>query len=107
MCEMFYATRIAGTRANRRDAMNEEELQQIRDDARCDAAVQTLKDVLWRFEDTGEGSYNLYTVLGYLFEDLVREGCCGACLSETLAAVLTELGVDPSEHRDDGNAVLH
>ena len=87
--------------------MDEDELKQVRDDARCDMAVQTLKDVLWRFEETGEGSYNLYTVIGYLFEDLVREGCCGACLSETLAAVLTELGVDPSEHREDGDTVLH
>ena len=88
-------------------AMDEDELKQVRDDARCDMAVQTLKDVLWRFEETGEGTSNLYMVIGYLFEDLVREGCCGACLSETLAAVLTELGVDPSEHREDGDAVLH
>ena len=89
------------------DAMDEDELKQVRDDARCDMAVQTLKDVLWRFEETGEGAYNLYTVIGYLLEDLVREGCCGACLSETLAAVLTELGVDPTVHAEDGDSVLH
>ncbi len=89
------------------DAMDEDELKQVRDDARCDMAVQTLKDVLWRFEETGDGANNLYTVMGYLFEDLVREGCCGACLSETLAAVLTELGVDPTVHADDGDSVLH
>ena len=89
------------------DAMDEDELKQVRDDARCDMAVQTLKDVLWRFEETSEGTYNLYTVIGYLFEDLVREGCCGACLSETLAAVLTELGVDPTVHAEDGDSVLH
>jgi hypothetical protein len=46
-------------------------------------------------------------VIGYLLEDLVREGCCGACLSETLAAVLTELGVDPTVHAEDGDSVLH
>ena len=90
-----------------RDAMDEDELKQVRDDARCDVAVQTLKDVLWRFEETGEGTYNLYTVIGYLLEDLVREGCCGACLSETLAAVLTELGVDSTVHAEDGDSVLH
>ena len=89
------------------DAMDEDELKQVRDDARCDMAVQTLKDVLWRFEETGDGTYNLYTVIGYLLEDLVREGCCGACLSETLAAVLTELGVDPTVHAEDGDSVLH
>ena len=32
-----------------------QEAAQLRDDARCDAAVQTIKDVLWRFEEMSEG----------------------------------------------------
>ena len=40
-------------------ATQEDEHKQLRDDARCDVAVQTLKDVLWRFDEMGEGSYSL------------------------------------------------
>lgn len=87
--------------------MDEDELRQVRDDARCEAAVQTLKDVLWRFEEAGEGHYNLYDMLGFLVEDLIRDGCCGACIQETLSGVMESLAVDPTEHRDDGDAVYH
>lgn len=88
-------------------ATQEDEHKQLRDDARCDVALQTLKDVLWRFDEMGEGSYSLYDVLGYLVEDMIREGSCAACISESLAAVYKELAVDPSEHRGDGDAVYH
>jgi hypothetical protein len=76
-----------------------------RDDLRCEAAVQTLKDVLWRFEETSEGTYSLYDLIGYVVEDLVREGGCAACVSETLAAVFNDVGADPAEHRSDGDTV--
>ena len=68
------------------NAMDEDELKQVRDDARCDMAVQTLKDVLWRFEETAEGTYSIYDLIGYVVEDLVKEGCCAACINESLAA---------------------
>ena len=46
--------------------MGNDEQQRLRDDARCEAAVQTLKDVLWRFDEMSEGTYTLYDLLGYL-----------------------------------------
>ena len=87
--------------------MDEDEIRQVRDDARCEATVQTLKDVLWRFEEASEGNYTMYDMLGFVVEDLVREGCCGACIYETLNGVLENLGVDVTVHREDGDAVLH
>ncbi len=87
--------------------MDEDELKHARDDLRCEAAVQTLKDVLWRFEEMNEGTYTMYDLIGYLVEDLVREGCCAACINETLTASFKEVGADPLEHRQDGDAVFH
>ncbi len=87
--------------------MQEDEQKQLRDDARCDAAVQTLKDVLWRFDEMSEGSYSLYDVIGYVVEDLIREGSCAACINETVTAVYKDLAVDPTVHRGDGDAVFH
>lgn len=82
-----------------------DQIKQARDDIRCEGAVQTMKDVLWRFEETSEGTYSLYDLIGYVVEDLVREGCCAACINETLAAVFNDVGADPSEHRGDGDTV--
>ena len=93
--------------SNEQTTVDEEELKQVRDDARCEAAVQTLKDILWRFDEIGEGNYNLYDLLGFVVEDLVREGCCGACVHETMTSVLERLGVDPTVHREDPDAVYH
>ncbi len=87
--------------------MGNDEQIRLRDDARCEAAVQTLKDVLWRFDEMSEGTYTLYDLLGYLLEDLVREGCCAACIDETVSAVYKEVGADPQVHRQDDEAVYH
>ncbi len=87
--------------------MGIEEQKQQRDDARCEIAVQTLKDMLWRFDEMGEGSYTLYDLLGYLVEDLIREGCCAACITGTVAAACEEVGADPKVHRQDDEAVYH
>ena len=84
-----------------------EEAAQLRDDARCEAAVQTIKDVLWRLEEMSEGGYSIYDVLGYLLEDLVEGGCCAACIQETLVSICKEQGVDLKEHRQDEDAVYH
>ncbi|MCZ6709754.1 MAG: hypothetical protein O7B25_05270 [Gammaproteobacteria bacterium] len=85
--------------------MNDDDLKRARDDARCEAGVLTVKDVLWRFEELNEGTHTMYDLLGYVVEDLVREGCCAACISETLAAAFKEVGADPDEHRGDGDTV--
>lgn len=85
--------------------MNDDDLKQARDDVRCEASVQTVKDVLWRFEEMCEGTHTLYDLLGYIVEDLVREGYCAACISETLTAAFKEVGADPTEHRGDGDTV--
>jgi len=87
--------------------MGNDEQVRLRDDARCEAAVQTLKDLLWRFDELSEGTYTLYDLLGYLLEDLVRDGCCAACIDETVSSVYKELGVDPQVHRQDGEDVYH
>ena len=87
--------------------MDDEEQKRLRDDGRCEAAVQTLKDMLWRFDEMSEGSYTLYDLVGYLFEDLIREGCCAACIDETLASVYREVGADPKVHRQDDEDVYH
>ena len=84
-----------------------DELSEARDDARAQAAVQTMKDVLWRFDESGEGSYSIYDVLGYLVEDLVAEGCCAACVQESISAGFEQAGEDPLEHKPDDSAVLH
>lgn len=83
----------------------EEELKQLRDDIRCETTVQTLVDVLRRFEETNEGSYSLYDVIGYVVEDLVRDGCCAACVNDTLLAVYKDVGVDPALHIMDDSTV--
>ena len=87
--------------------MEENEEQKLRDDVRCEAAVQTLKDVLMRADEMSEGTYTFYDLLGYLFEDLIREGSCAACISEVLTAVVTDLGVDPTTHRTADHSVFH
>jgi hypothetical protein len=78
--------------------MSEEDIKRARDDARCEAAVQTLVDVARRFEETCEGSYTIYDLVGYLVEDLVRDGCCAACIGDTIGAVFQDVGVDPTKH---------
>ena len=67
--------------------------------------MQTVVDVMLRFEDLGEGTYSAYDVMSYVMEDLIREGFCPACFSDALAHVCRELGVDPTAHRDDGGTV--
>ena len=84
-----------------------DELSKARDDARAQAAVQTMKDVLWRFDETSEGSYSIYDALSFLVEDLVAEGCCAACVQESVGAAFEQAGANPQEHMPDDDAVLH
>ena len=53
-----------------------------------------------------EGTYTYYDILGYLFEDLIREGSRAACISEVLTAVVNDLGVDATTHRTEDHSVF-
>jgi hypothetical protein len=72
-----------------------------RDDVRCETTLQTLTDVLWRFNDSNEGTLAVYDVLGFLIEDLIKEGFCAACVSETLTTALERTGQDLTTHREE------
>ncbi len=83
----------------------EDEAARERDDVRCEAALQTLQDVLWRFNESNEGTLAVYDVLGFLVEDLVKEGFCAACVSETVSAALARTGMDLTQHREEDGLV--
>ena len=76
------------------------------DDVRLETSLQTIKDVLWRFEDACEGRRSVYDVLGCLVEDLIQEGVCAACINETVNLVFDAVGADPERHRDE-ESVYH
>jgi hypothetical protein len=87
--------------------MNEEETKQVADEARLDTVLQTIKDIMFRFDEQSEGSYTLYDLIGFLAEDLVEEGCCATCIKEAIDAAFEQAGVDTTQHRQDGDAVYH
>ena len=82
-------------------ATDEDGAARERDDVRCEATLQTLEDVLWRFNESNEGTLAVYDVLGFLIEDLVKEGFCAACVSETVATALERSGQDLATHREE------
>ena len=79
----------------------EDEAARERDDVRCEAALQTLQDVLWRFNESNEGTLAVYDVLAFLIEDLVKQGFCAACVSEAVGAALERTGMDLKQHREE------
>jgi hypothetical protein len=81
------------------DDPTDDELRQQRDDVRCDAALQTLQDVLWRFNEANEGTLTAYDVIGYLIEDLIAAGFCAACISESVEAAFERAQADRMEHK--------
>ncbi len=84
-----------------------EEVKQYGDDARLELALQTIKDVLWRYEEGCEGRHTLYEVIACLLEDLIREGICSACINEVVSSVFDVTGADPVNHNDDEESVYH
>lgn len=80
---------------------------QLRDEGRCEATVQIIRDALASFESMVETDYSAYDVLGYLLEDLVADGCCAACIHETLESICKEQGADLRIHRRDDDTVYH
>lgn len=92
---------------------DDDELKRERDDARCEQAVQTIKDVLGRLDEFQEGNVSAYDAMGFVVEDLVNAGWCAACVSETVAAAFERANADATQHRpeDDtpfgGSDALH
>ena len=87
--------------------MDDEKGKQERDDIRCETAMRTLLDILWRFDESSEGTRSAYDLIGFLVEDMIREGYCAACVNEALTTTLTASGADTAEHKEDDNAVFH
>jgi hypothetical protein len=78
-----------------------------RDEIRMESAIQTIKDVMVRFEETAEGTRTVYDILGFVMQDLLREGLCPACLSEVASTAFMETGSSPETHREDEDSVYH
>jgi hypothetical protein len=78
-----------------------------RDDMRLEIAIQTVSDVLLRFEETSEGTRSVYEVLGYLMSDLITNGLCPACLNEAVMMALKESGADLTTHIDEPTSTFH
>ena len=86
---------------------NNDPQAQERDDVRCDAALQTIRDVLWRFEEASEGTRSVYDVLAFLLEDLMRDGYCPACLKDVLASAADVAKADLTKHIESAQHVYH
>lgn len=78
-----------------------------RDELRMEVAIQTTKDVLFRFEETTEGNRSVYEVLGFLLQDLLNEGLCPACLNEVITAAFAETGANVAIHNDEAGSTYH
>jgi hypothetical protein len=98
--------------------MTEDELKQMRDQVRADATVKVVGDALWRFNEDHEETISVYDVVGFVFEGLIAEGMCPACLAEAVQRAFEETKANPDEHlsdddglrvpvRRDGDDVLH
>ena len=75
------------------------------EDVRCQITVQTILDVLMRFEETTAGKHSTYDVLSYVMEELVQQGFCAACLQDALQGACDSQSVDLHTHQDSG--ILH
>ncbi|MBD3647019.1 MAG: hypothetical protein HUJ31_06090 [Pseudomonadales bacterium] len=89
------------------DPTDSGELKEHGDDARQDLALQSIRDILWRFEEACEGRRSVYDVLGFLFEDLIHEGVCPACINELVTSVFNATGANPMQHKDEGPSGYH
>lgn len=78
-----------------------------RDELRMEVAIQTAKDVLFRFEENNEGNRSVYDLLGFLLQDLINEGLCAACLNEVITAAFTETGANVDIHKDEEGSTFH
>ena len=87
--------------------MSDQGQNQERDDVRLEVAIQTIKDILLRFEESSEGTRTVYEVLGFVVSDLIADGLCPACLNEAFQMAFTESGADLEIHLDDTTSTFH
>lgn len=80
---------------------SDKDLQEMRDGARIELALQAIKDIFWRFNEQGESDLSISDLLGCLMEELLREGFCPACMSELLQAACERTESDPAVHRGE------
>lgn len=78
-----------------------------RDELRLEIAIQSVKDILVRFEESNEGTRSVYEVLGFALQDLINDGLCAACLNEAVTHAFTESGADLENHQEEEGSVLH
>lgn len=78
-----------------------------RDELRMEVAIQTAKDILFRFEENSEGNRSVYEVIGFLLQDLLGEGLCPACLNEVIAEAFADSGANVTIHNDEAGSVYH
>lgn len=78
-----------------------------RDELRMEVAIQTARDVLFRFEENSEGNRSVYEVLGFLLQDLLSEGLCPACLNEVIALAFSETGANVAIHNEAADSTYH
>ena len=78
-----------------------------RDELRMEVAIQTTKDILFRFEENSEGNRSVYEVLGFLVQDLINEGLCAACLNDVIAEAFNETGANTAIHNDEAGSTFH
>jgi hypothetical protein len=85
--------------------MTEDDLKQMRDQVRAEAAVKVVGDALWRFNEDHEETMSVYDVVEFLFEGLIAEGMCPACLAEAVQRAFEETKANPNEHLNEEDGV--
>lgn len=81
--------------------MSEEELQQMRDDVRCETTVRAIEDILWRFNEDHEDTVTVYDVIGLVMESLIKEGMCPACIAEAMDGAYDRAKADVNTHLNE------
>jgi len=87
--------------------MSDDQAALERDELRMEVAIQTAKDVMFRFEENNEGSRSVYDLLGFLLQDLINEGLCAACINDVITAAFAETGANISVHNDEKGSTYH
>ena len=87
--------------------MIEDKDAQARDEVRLEFAIQTVKDVLIRFEEGSEGTRSVYEVIGFILSDLITNGLCPACVNEAVTMAYKESGADIETHIDEPASTFH
>ena len=62
--------------------------------------------MLWRFNESNEGTLTAYDVIGFLMEDLMQSGFCPACISESVDAAFERCKADRDQHKADDDPII-